>query len=242
MLRTVRLAFVFLTRIPLPGRADYAEGDFPKSFLYFPVIGALIGTLLAGVAWTFVWIGVDDRVTAFIMLFLLVLVTGGLHLDGLADTTDGLFCGKGREDMLRIMREPAAGPFGMTAIFLALLGKFAALWHILQFENIATIIPVFAFARWGMAFTSFEAAYPRPTGSGKAFIGKVSPFTLVASVLFCVAITFFTARKQLVSFFVMTVFISYFIRHVSDGRIGGVTGDVLGAVCEVLETVLLLAI
>lgn len=242
MLRAFRLAFVFLTRVPLPGRADYAEDDFPRSFLFFPVIGAMIGLLLAGVAWMFIAIGVDDRVTAFIMLFLLVLVTGGLHLDGLADTVDGFFCGKGREDMLRIMREPAAGPFGMTAIFLALIGKFAALWHVLQFESIWTIIPVFAFARWGMAFASFEAVYPRVTGAGKAFIGKVSPFTLIYSLLFCIALTFFLARKTLVVFFILTVFLSYFIRHVSDGKIGGMTGDVLGAISEVLETSLLLAI
>lgn len=227
----------------MPGeRADYTDQDFPKSFLFFPVVGAMIGLLLSVVAWIFIYLGVDDRVTAFIMLFLMVLITGGLHLDGLADTADGFFCGKGREEMLRIMREPSAGPFGMISIFLALIGKFAALWHILQFGSIWTVIPVFAFARWGMAFASFEAVYPRVTGAGKAFIGKVSPLTLIYSLLFCIALGFFLGRNVLVVFFTLTVFISYFIRHVSDGKIGGMTGDVLGAISEVLETSLLLAI
>jgi adenosylcobinamide-GDP ribazoletransferase len=226
----------------LPGRADYAEEDFPKSFLFFPVVGALIGVALAATGVVFVWIGVDDRITAVFILFLLVLITGGLHLDGLADTVDGFFCGKGQEDMLRIMREPSAGPFGMTAIFLVLIGKFAALWHVLQFGNVATIIPVFVFSRWGMAFASFEAVYPRVTGSGKAFIGKVAPVTLMFSVLFALALTFFISRKSIVPFFSITVFVAYFIRHLSDSKIGGVTGDVLGAINEITETVLLMTL
>ncbi|MBI3793232.1 MAG: adenosylcobinamide-GDP ribazoletransferase [Nitrospinae bacterium] len=242
MLRTIRLAFVFLTRLPLPGRADYQEGDFPKSFLYFPLVGLSLGLFLAGLAWAFIWVGVDDRVSAFILIFTIVMVTGGLHLDGLADMVDGFFCGKGTDDMLRIMREPSAGPFGMTAIFLVLIGKFAALWHILEFGNIANIIPVFAMSRWGMAFASFEAVYPRPAGAGKAFIGKVSPLTLIYSLVFALLVTFYFARKQLVVFFVVTFFITYAVRHISDAKIGGVTGDVLGAINEVLETTLLLAI
>lgn len=242
MINPLRLAFAFLTRIPLPGRADYSYHDFEKSFFYFPVVGAFIGLMLASAGWVSTWFGVDERVTAFMMLFLLVLVTGGLHLDGLADMTDAFFSGKGKEDILRIMKEPCAGPFGMTAIFLSLIGKFAAFWHVLEYGGVLSIIPVFAFSRWGMSLASFEAVYPRATGTGKAFIGKVSPAALIYSLAFALAVAVGVSGDSFARYLAVTVVISYMMRMVSDKKIGGVTGDVLGAICEVNEVAMLLTL
>lgn len=242
MLNALRLSFAFLTQIPLPGRGDYSYSDFEKSFIFFPLVGTVIGAMLALTAIVFTLFHVDGRVTAFLMLFLLVLVTGGLHLDGLADTTDAFFCGKGMEDRLRIMKEPCAGPFGMTAIFLVLIGKFAAFWHILEAGSAASIVPVFAFSRWGMSLASFEAVYPRATGTGKAFIGKVSPSALMYSLLIALAVAVALAGERFWLYLAVAATLAYIIRLVSDSKIGGVTGDVLGAINEVVETVLLLAL
>ncbi len=242
MFNPLRLAFAFLTRIPMPGHADYSYSDFEKSFVYFPLVGAVIGLILAVAAWILIWFGVDDRITAFMMLFLLVLITGGLHLDGLADMVDAFFSGRGKEEMLRIMKEPCAGPFGMTAIFLSLIGKFAALWYVLEFGNVLSIIPVFAFSRWGMSLASFEAVYPRATGTGKAFIGKVSPSALIYSLAITLAIGVAVSGQAFAKCLAITVVISYMLRLMSDSKIGGVTGDVLGAICEVNEVTMLLTL
>lgn len=127
MFRPLLLALSFLTLFPAGGRTEYRDSDFGRSVIYFPVIGFILGTIaLYGAEYLFS-LGMKPGVTAFIIIVYLQVVTRALHMDGLADTIDGFFGGKGSEDALRIMKDPSTGPFGITAIVIVLLGTYIAL-------------------------------------------------------------------------------------------------------------------
>ncbi|HQJ31558.1 MAG TPA: adenosylcobinamide-GDP ribazoletransferase, partial [Syntrophales bacterium] len=114
-MKALLAAFQFLTTIPLPGGKGTGEGDIAGSLPFFPVVGLLIG--MAAAAGDFVFsLLFPPGVAAVLTVLLLVLITGGLHLDGLADTADGIFSVRNRERMLEIMRDSRIGTMGVLAV------------------------------------------------------------------------------------------------------------------------------
>ncbi|MBI5637742.1 MAG: adenosylcobinamide-GDP ribazoletransferase [Nitrospinae bacterium] len=240
MLKPLHLAFTFLTRLPLPQVKQYGAADFGASFAFFPLAGAVIGGIAAAAAYGLMAAGADPRVAAFAALLLLTLVTGALHLDGLADSADGLLSGKGPQRALEIMKEPFTGPFGYTAIFLVLIGKFAALWLLCEQGRFAAIAAALAFSRWSMMVAACNAPYPRATGTGAAFVGKFSAVTILIATATVLAGGFVIDPKKLALFAAVAAGTALALRKFAEKRIGGVTGDILGAVNETAETLLLL--
>ena len=240
MLKPLHLAFTFLTRLPLPPVKEYGAADFGASFAFFPLVGAAIGGMAAAAAYGLMAAGADPRVAAFAALLLLTLITGALHLDGLADTADGLLSGKGAQRALEIMKEPFTGPFGYTAIFLALIGKFTALWLLCEQGRFAAIAVALAFSRWSMIAAARNARYPRATGTGAAFVGTISAGTLLIATATVFAAGFWIGPKKLALFTAVALGAALALRRFAERRIGGVTGDILGAVNETAETLLLL--
>ena len=127
MIRAFALALQLLTRLPVPSSSRPPRPEeLGLSVLFFPVVGLLIGALLAGLH-TVLWL-VDPGVLAALVLAMWVLLTGGLHLDGLADTADAWIGGQGHRDRtLAIMKDSRSGPIAIVAVVLVLLAKFAAL-------------------------------------------------------------------------------------------------------------------
>ena len=238
------LAFSFLTRFPVAGPPaggpkEYDENDYGNSYLFFPVVGLAIGTLLALAAASFSYIGVREDTTAFLLLVILVAATGGLHLDGAADTADGFFGGQNRDDALRIMKDSATGTFGVAAVILILIGKFAALSSILYAGNLSSIIPPLVLSRWAMSVASYSSAYPRDSGTGKSFIGRLTLQSYLLSTAIAVAIAFLFLGSGALIPIAVAALIALVIKSYSYKKIGGVTGDVLGTVNEIAELVLL---
>lgn len=241
MLNPLRLALSTLTRLPGgPGKIE--ESDFKNSFVWFPLVGGALGLALWGMSAAAHWAGIGNGITAFFLLLFLAMVTGGLHLDGLSDTADAFFSGKGREEMLRIMKESCSGPFGNAAVTLVLIGKYAALLHLLNAGRETSVIAALAFSRWGMVVASFRAHYPRPGGTGMSFIGKPTFPLLAGSLAVAAAVSFPAAGWRMGAAFAATLACTLFLRREADSKIGGVTGDVLGAVNETAELAALLAL
>lgn len=239
MFAPLSLAFSFLTRFPVNGSETYGENDYGNSYRFFPVVGLAIGALLALAAAVFSYIGTHTGTTAFLLLVILVAATGGLHLDGVADTADGFFGGRDREEALRIMKESSTGTFGAAAIILILIGKFAALWSILSIGNVSSIIPALVLSRWAMSVASYGSAYPRESGTGKSFIGKLTLQSYLISTAIAIGIAFlFLGNSALIPIAVAAA-IALAVKTFSYRKIGGVTGDVLGTVNELTELVLL---
>ena len=239
MYTPLQLAFSFLTRFPVGRRAEYGENDYGNSYIFFPVVGLALGALLALAAAGLSYIGTREATTAFLLLVILVAATGGLHLDGVADMADGFLAGRGRDDALRIMKESCTGTFGVAAIVLILIGKFAALWSILSTGALSAIIPPLVLSRWAISVASYRSAYPRESGTGKSFTGRLTLQSYLISTAVAAGIAFLFAGKSALILIAVAAAIALVVKTVSYKKIGGVTGDVLGAVNEIAELVLL---
>ncbi|MBK8509009.1 MAG: adenosylcobinamide-GDP ribazoletransferase [Candidatus Competibacteraceae bacterium] len=242
MIRALILALQLLTRLPVPlvGPPPRPE-ELGLSVMFFPVVGFLIGAVLAGLH-TVLGLA-DPGVLAGLVLTAWVLLTGGLHLDGLADTADAWIGGQGRrERTLEIMKDPRSGPIAIVAVGLVLLNKFTALQVLLAGDARVILVLAPVLARALMVLLLLTTPYIRPEGLGSPYARHLPRARCGFAVLACSAATLFLLDWQgAVLLGVLAVgFIVLRQRFLS--RLGGVTGDALGASCELAESALLLAV
>jgi len=167
------VALQFLTILPVGKTIGATEKEIGRSIVYFPLVGLLTGLIL--VVFNEVLIRVFPRgVTDILLISVLVGITGGLHLDGLADTIDGLAGGNDKEDILKIMRDSHLGAMGAMSIAIALLIKLAALTAIPEAikKEVLLLMPVLS--RWSMVYLCFASNYAREEGLGSLFVGRTS--------------------------------------------------------------------
>jgi adenosylcobinamide-GDP ribazoletransferase len=210
-------------------------------------VGLVIGLLLTLTAFAAMQVPFSEQITACLVLLVLTLVTGALHVDGLADTADGVLGGATKERRLEIMRDSRIGSFGAIAIVFDYLLRYCAITQIILTTNhmviLATILCIMPMVgRWGQVIAAALCKYARPEeGVGKAFVDSVSwPAVLVGAILpvgFSVLLLGATGILMLA----MTVMVSLVVVFIVWWRIGGMTGDALGAVNEIAEIALLLA-
>jgi adenosylcobinamide-GDP ribazoletransferase len=240
MIRAFALALQLLTRLPVPSsRTPPQSGELGLSVLFFPVVGLLIGVLLAGLHTT-LWL-IDPGVLAALMLAVWVIITGGLHLDGLADTADAWIGGRGdRDRTLAIMKDPRSGPIAIIAVVLVLLSKFAALQVLLAGDarNVLLLAPVLG--RAFVVLLLITTPYVRPHGLGAPYADYLPRLSCGLLVLLVAAATVFLLEWQ-GGVLLAVLGIGFFgLRHWLLKGLGGITGDTLGAACELAETTALL--
>ncbi len=238
-LRPIAVAFGFLTRLPL--RAEGAgERDLGRSVAAFPVAGLALGALLAAAAWM-LRDHLPSSVQAAALVALLAWLTGGLHLDGLADVFDGLSGGHGdRARVLEIMRDAHIGAHGAAALCLALLAKAAALAPLLDRSDLWALAAFPVAARWAVVPLVVFFPYARPEGLGKAFHENARPaYVAAATVLAMPALIGMGTRVAgpLGAALGAALLFAAAVRH----RIGGLTGDAYGACIEIAEIAFLVA-
>jgi adenosylcobinamide-GDP ribazoletransferase len=182
--------------------------------------------------------GMPPLVSATLIVAYLIFINGALHLDGVADTADGIFSFRDRERMLEIMKDSRLGSMGAVAIVMVLLAKFAGAASL---ENPLYLLLVPAYGRFSIIFGFYFFKYAREEGTAKAFFGNFPPSIFYQGIPL-VAITLFMGFKVFLVvnlvFLVYTIIISGRYRS----KIGGITGDMLGAMCEVGEAVIFLAV
>ncbi len=230
------LALRFLTVIPLGNRGEVNPGSIVAAGKYYPVIGMIIG----GLSWAFYY-GTDRLfpipVSVGLLVIFGVLMTGALHLDGLADCLDGLYGGTNREERLAIMKDVHLGTMGVVGLILILGIKYLLLREIMSFPSLwGWIILIPAVSRWTPVFLAFFFKYARPGGGlGQALVsgtGKKELFwaTLLAWVPILVLSGFYGLGLILVTMSWILLCGWYFFK-----KVGGITGDILGAVIETSE-------
>jgi adenosylcobinamide-GDP ribazoletransferase len=248
--RALTLAGRFLTRWPFPAPADATLEDMARSSVFFPVIGLLLGVALAAAALALQALpldGVGLVVPAVLLLGLWVWSTGALHLDGLADCADAWVGGLGsRERTLEIMKDPHIGAMGVVVLVLALLGKLAALAALLAAGAGAMLLVLPLLARasalWLLLVTpparagglgaAAAAGLPRAWARVAAALGGLGALALLAMLSVPAAMA--AAGAALLTF--------WFWRASLLHRLGGHTGDGIGAMIELTELAALLAI
>jgi adenosylcobinamide-GDP ribazoletransferase len=231
---TFPLALTFLTIIPWPRQGLAGPQDLARSMFWFPWVGALLGLIYWG-AWSGLGLIFPAPGTAAMVLALTVILTRGLHLDGLADTLDGLGGGRDQEARLRIMKDSSLGAFGAAGLMLAMLLKYGFFLSLgAGAGSIFILFPLVS--RWGMALLAYLSPYARKEGGlGQAMtLGVTGPIILGATVG-AAALAFLSLGLPGLILMAaaggMVVLMKfYFVR-----KLGGVTGDVLGAANEILE-------
>ncbi|RQW64549.1 adenosylcobinamide-GDP ribazoletransferase [Vibrio viridaestus] len=234
----------FMTRIPVP--YQWTEDlDFSKSYrgiIWFPIVGAVVG-MLASLIFHIFYAGfeVGPWLSAAMYVFALALITGGLHLDGLADTCDGIFSARKREQMLEIMKDSRIGTHGVLALIFVLVIKMLIVAQLVIKGEIGYLSVLFSApiaSRTLMAVLMHHQKYAREEGLGNIFIGKIATsdfyWCIGLGALFCIVVT------GLFWPFILSLVCAYLIRVYLNKILGGQTGDTLGAACELLELVFLM--
>lgn len=230
-----------MTRLPVPGKHDYDAEEMGRSFKYFPIVGMVIGVILWG-AYLALANFIDNRYALALLVVLLeVVLTGGLHLDGLADTFDGIFSYRSKHRMLEIMRDSRLGANGALALIIGFLLKIFLLVEV-GFP-VLLIMPVIA--RLNSVVNAGVAKYARPTGMGKALVANTNATGVVVATVLTAGFTLGVApvlegsiAGWLLTIPVAMILGAYFAK-LMERKIGGITGDTMGAVVELTEVVVL---
>jgi adenosylcobinamide-GDP ribazoletransferase len=240
VLMQIRLAAGFLTILPvMPARAA-DEDSVASSLGWFPLIGFALGAMLALEDWLLRFVLNPELRTALLVMSL-AIVTGAVHLDGLADTADALSAGRDRPRALEILRDSRIGSFGAIALFFVLALKILALSTIGGSARCFAIVFAPGFARWAMVAVSFRMDYLRTGGAGASILGSGHGRSLaIASATIAIAIAIAASLKLLTVWIVAIIGIAL-LRGFYARWLGGVTGDLIGAAGELVETLALIA-
>ena len=240
----------FLTRISIVKQTIWTEENFGKSVKYFPAVGAVLGICYVVPLFILVYLtdGEFSIFTGAAGFFLTVILTGGIHCDGLMDTADGIFSGREREKMLEIMKDSRAGAFGVVALVTVTALEISALAELAKNFSMLLFVAVYAapiIGRLAMVFVISNFPYARPEGLGKAFSKYATPKTfftaLIETIFLLMPIIFLNVKifaTAIIALMAAIIFALYFGKYVTE-KLGGLTGDIYGAV-EFLAEVLVL--
>ncbi len=230
-IRSMRAAMAFLTVIPV-ATPEGASGE-RLGRAYFPAVGALLG-LVAGACFVLAAAVTSPLVGAVAAIALLAVLTGALHLDGLADAADGLFGDGDVARRLEVMRDSRVGSFGLVAVVLVLLGDMAALASMTPARAIVALVIAGAVSRWTLLLVVAALPYIRESGLGVAAGGRHRLFDVVLGSAITVIVCVLDWRRAVVAV-VVALLIAAVVALIARRRIGGATGDVYGATAELSQ-------
>jgi adenosylcobinamide-GDP ribazoletransferase len=238
ILSQLRLAASFLTIVPVgPGLADNAT--VAASFRWFPLIGFAIGAALA-VEDSLLRMLFPAMLGSVVVILSLVILTGGVHLDALADTADALGAAGNRQRALEILRDSRIGTFGAAAVFLSLALKIFALGTLHGPDRVVALLVAPGLSRWSMVAVAAGLEYLRSEGgAGATLLQRDSSSLLVSSAVAATLLLTTLSLRALLAAGVAIVLV-FGARWFYQRWLGGVTGDLIGACGEVVETAVLL--
>ena len=236
----LRLATSFLTILPV---AIESANDFDvaASMAWFPLVGLAmgIGFALEDYALSFL---LGHAVRSAIIVLSMAVLSGAVHLDGLADTADALGAGRDRIRALEILRDSRIGTFGAIALFFALGMKVLALAALSGRPRLSALILAPMLARWALVAVSYKIDYLRPAGAGSSMLGRGSDRNpAIAGGIAVVAMIPFFSWKMIATYAIAVIATiamrSFYLRW-----LGGITGDLIGACGEMVEVLALLTL
>ena len=259
------LLLSFMTRIPIP-KTDYDEEKLGKSMKYFPVVGIIVGFILLFFCIIFNFILKNISYSAILPLMIIVIIltdlitTGGLHLDGLADTFDGIFSYRSKHKMLEIMKDSRLGSNGALALILYFLLKFILLFSLIIESREGAVYAIMTYpvvARFCSVVSCASSPYARGSGMGKTFVDNTKTCGLIVATIITILYTtgmvfmpfiLFTNYSLPMQFIIKTISIivvivlllgifAYAFSKLIERKIGGITGDTLGALLEISSLV-----
>lgn len=229
----------FLTRVRFSKRTDWRDEDFSRSVPYFPLVGLVIGSLLAAVNYGLFYIETPLFLRVTLLLLAEIIITGGLMYDGFMDTADGIFSARSRERMLEIMKDSHVGSNAVLAIIILLLLKIAAYLE-LSGETLTWVLLTMSVAtRTFMVVFIVNFPYARKEGIGHMFTKYAKPFYTYIAFAVCAGIIAACGLQYLAVAgicFTVTLIIAQYLKT----QLGGLTGDTYGALTECGNVIYLL--
>jgi len=236
-------ALKFLTIIRLPWPRETSPEELGRSIAYFPVVGFVIGLILVGLNLLLSLILPPPVVNVLLVVFL-VVISGGLHLDGFIDTCDGIAGHKTTEERWQVMHDSRVGGFGIIGACCLLLVKYVSLNSVPPPLLMMTLVLMPVVSRWAMVYAVFAYPYARPSGLGMVFKQGVSWLRFVVATLIALAVAIILAQSELaglaimLGIWVMTMAMASYLKR----KFSGLTGDTYGAVNEVAEVCVLILV
>ena len=255
------LLLSFMTRIPMP-KTEYDEEKLGKSMKYFPVVGIIVSFILLFFCIIFNFIFKNLNYSTALPLMILVVIltdlitTGALHLDGLADTFDGIFSYRSKHKMLEIMKDSRLGSNGALALILYFLLKFVLFYSLIIESRELTLYAIMTYpvvSRFCSVVSCASSPYARGSGMGKTFVDNTKTCGLIVAtvitLLYAIGILFmpfilFTNYSLSIQFIMKSILVivvivallalfAYAFSKLIERKIGGITGDTLGALLEI---------
>ncbi|WP_434798052.1 adenosylcobinamide-GDP ribazoletransferase [Terrisporobacter vanillatitrophus] len=238
----------FMTRIPIKADIGFDE-EFHESIVYFPLVGFVIGLISFIIGSLSIQI-FEPFITSIIIVAGEVILTGGLHIDGLGDTFDAIYSNRDKERMLEIMKDSRLGTNSLLAILFLVLIKIGLLNSAINSNLMCLIIFMPMISRLGVIVMLYKTVTPRKVGMGNIFIGKATKGMFITAILYTVVILVVISKfvflsttsniiKLLLSIMAVMLFDYLFKNHIYK-KIDGVTGDILGCTIELGELIFLL--
>jgi adenosylcobinamide-GDP ribazoletransferase len=236
-LRSLRIAFGLMTTLPIKLPDNWSAGDSGRASVWYPFVGLIVGAI-TWLVWKSATFLFPALVAGVVTLVVWVVLTGGLHLDGLADCCDGLLASTSVDRRLEIMKDPHVGAFGVIGLVLVLMLKATALGSLTPVSSPGILLAA-SLARWCI-LPSGLMPFARPSGMGADFaLGFRRSFILWGAILPLVTAILLGIRGLLSALAGLGA--AVLVVSLAKSRIGGVTGDVFGMVVEIVETVVLIA-
>jgi adenosylcobinamide-GDP ribazoletransferase len=228
------VAFQFFTRIPMPAIAFEAD-SLSRAVKFFPVVGLVVGSG-AVLLQKLLTAHLTRSLVALVVLVYLVLITGFLHEDGLADTADGFGGGWTKDRVLAILRDSRIGSYGATALFLSLLARYLLLSSMPMEHFAAYVISAHVLCRWSsLPLSYFLPPAREQEGQGARIARLTSLPSLLFGSTFAAAIVVFALRRASVEPLLASLFVVILSGWSYYRRIDGVTGDCFGATNQLTE-------
>lgn len=236
LLQPFLIALQFLTVIPVRLPDKPSSKQIGQSLLFYPLVGLIISGLLLITAW--LSNTQSPSVSAVLILTVWVALSGGLHLDGLADSADAWLGGLGdKAKTLLLMKDPTSGPIAVTILILLLLIKFVMIVELLTHNNYFAIIFSVTLARSALPLLFLTTPYVRQDGIGAILVANLPRIQAKRLLVGILILSFiFSGLTLLLSAFIVFLI----LRYVMELRLNGATGDTAGAMVEILETTILI--
>ena len=230
------LFFQFFTRIPINKSLNCERENFKKGSIFFPIVGLFIG-LVQWVIYYLLTKVLPANITAVFVVIIPIVLTGGLHVDGLGDTCDGFFSFKGGKDkIIEVMKDSRVGTYASIAIVFDMLARYAAVCTIIQMNLPLILIATPIIARFTVVFISFIGKNAKEKGSGNIFIGNIDVKRLVITAIITIALgTLLIGINKSAILIVSGMVLSFLFNKFCESKITGLTGDSLGANNELVE-------
>ncbi len=227
-------AIQFLTIFPVSAGFQSGERELQRSVLFFPVVGLFLGGILA-VADYGIGLVLPPLLCSAIIVILMMAVSGCLHMDGLADTADGFLIARPKERILEIMRDSRVGSMGVVAVISVLILKVAALASVASHRHWAVVFLMPLAGRCALVLGMSVVPYARPQGGLASAFGRPKWPASAFSILMLAAISWTLLRGMGLAAAGLAMLATVLISFWCKGKIGGFTGDTLGAECELAE-------